>query len=292
MGPSQSQRLMQYYGDLDEIEKELVERGFEAEESSKKGNEVLYVQVDGGHLLTDEGYRETKVGRVFKGSHLKQISSDNEVVELRNKLEQSDYLANLGYYESFTKRFNLLIENHLQMNNYELVLISDGAEWIANWQLQRYPFAIMILDFYHALEHLCTYAKQIFNSTKNKEDWIAKRKEELLKGQLDEVIIAIKEKSLGRRIAIQNKAEALVTYYEKNRFRMKYNQYLKKGYCIGSGAIESAISTVVQQRCKLVGQRWTKRVKAVLNIRALYMSNKKDKLLKIINDQMGYKIAA
>ena len=51
---------------------------------------------------------------------------------------------------------------------------------------------------------------------------------------------------------------------------MKYPEYraksMSKGYCIGNGAIESAISTV----CKLVGQRWTKRVAAVLNIRAVF----------------------
>lgn len=292
IGSSQSQRLMQHFGELKEVENELIEKGFEADQTSKGFKEVLYAQVDGGHLLTDDGYRETKVGRVFKNSHIERISTDNEGVELRNRLEQSDYLANLGYYQSFTKRFNKLLDSHLENNNYTLVLISDGADWIMNWQLKKYPFAIMVLDFYHALEHLGTYAKMIFNSTKNKEDWLAKRKEELLKGQLDKVITAIQNKSSGRRIAIQKKAVALINYYEKNRFRMKYNQYLEKGYCIGSGAIESAISTVVQQRCKLVGQRWTKRVKAVLNIRALYMSNKKDKLVNIINEQMGHKIAA
>jgi len=289
IGSSQSQRLMQYFGQLGEVEKALIERGFEAESSS---TEVLYTQVDGGHLLTDDGYRETKVGRIFKGSHIKQISSDNEAVELRNKLEHSDYLANLGYYQSFTKRFDQLIDSHLKTTNYELVFISDGADWIANWQLEKYPCAIMILDFYHALEHLGDYSKMLFSSIKNKADWMSEQKEKLLKGEVDKVITAIKEKSKGRRITIQNKATALINYYVKNRYRMKYNQYIEKGYCIGSGAIESAISTVVQQRCKLVGQRWTSRVKAVLNIRALYMSNKKDKLLKIINKQMGQNIAA
>ena len=73
---------------------------------------------------------------------------------------------------------------------------------------------------------------------------------------------------------------------------MKYDEYLSAGYCIGSGAIESAISTVVQQRCKLVGQRWTERVTAVLNIRAVFKSGKKEKLRNIINAKMGYKNAA
>lgn len=292
MGSSQCQRLMQYFGELNAVEGQLLEKGFEADQPGHETKEVLYAQVDGGHLLTDDGYRETKVGRIFKGSHIGQVSTDNEGVGLRNKLGQSDYLANLGYYRSFTKRFDELINSHLQTDKYTLVLISDGAEWIANWQLGKYPSAVMILDFYHALEHLGDYAKMIFNSSENKAGWVAGRKEELLNGQLDKVITAIKEKCSGRRTSIQNKAEALITYYNKNRFRMKYDQYLEKGYCIGSGAIESAISTVVQQRCKLVGQRWTKRVKAVLNIRALYMSSKKDNLLKIINAQMGHSIAA
>ncbi|MFT6021791.1 MAG: hypothetical protein ACI9CQ_004601 [Saprospiraceae bacterium] len=292
MGSSQSQRLMHHFGQLSEVEEALITKGFETEQCSKENKEVLYAQVDGGHMLTDDGYRETKVGRIFKGSDIKRISTDNEGVELRNKLEQSDYLANLGYYQSFTKRFDQLIKSHFKKDKYTLVLISDGAEWIANWQLEKYPSAIMILDFYHALEHLGVYAKMIFNSAENKEHWIAKRKEELLNGELNKVITAIQKKSLGRRAAIQEKAKTLITYYEKNRFRMKYDQYLKQGYCIGSRAIESAISTVVQQRCKLVGQRWTKRVKAVLNIRALCMNNKKEKLLKIINTQMGHLIAA
>ena len=255
MGSSQAQRLMQYFGELESVEKELIERGFEADKPKSKDKETLYVQVDGGHLLTDDGYRETKVGRIFKGSDITQISTDNEGVKLRNKLNQSDYLANLGYYKSFTSRFNQLIESHLKPNKYTLVFISDGAEWIANWQLEKYPSAIMILDFYHVLEHLGDYAKLVFNSDENKASWIAEQKEKLLKGELEKVITAIKEKSLGRRPAIKNKAATLVIYYEKNHFRMKYNQYIEKGYCIGSGAIESAISTVVQQRCKLVGQR-------------------------------------
>lgn len=292
IGASQIQRLMQHFGNLEETEEQLTQSGFEANKSSTGAKEILYVQVDGGHLLTDEGYKETKVGRIFKGSHLKRVSSDNEEVRTRNKLDQSDYIAQLGHYKNFTNRFDKLLNNHIKDNDYDLVFISDGAEWIANWQLEKYPSATIILDFYHAYEHLGKYAKKIFSSEKNKAIWMKKRKEELLNGQLDDVITAIKEKCSNRCISIQNEAEGLINYYEKNRYRMKYDEYLEKGYCIGSGAIESAISTVVQQRCKLVGQRWTERVQAVLNIRALHMSGKKENLKNIINAQMGHPMAA
>ena len=199
IGASQSQRLMQYFGSLDEVEHQLKDRGFEPDLSKGKQKETLYAQVDGGHLLTDEGYRETKVGRIFKSTSVKCVSTDNEGVNKRNQIEQSDYLAQLGHYQLFTKRFDTLLDSHLSCNPYELVLISDGVEWISNWQVNKYPKATMILDFYHALEHLSSYAKMIFNSDKNKGDWIANQKEELLQGNLDKVILAIKEKSITRR---------------------------------------------------------------------------------------------
>ena len=173
-----------------------------------------------------------------------------------------------------------------------MVAISDGAEWIANWLLTEYPAAIVILDFYHALEHLADFATSVFSSQTNRSDWIEECKKELLDGQLDQVIAAVKEKMSGRRKSIIDKANLLIAYYEKNRYRMKYDEYRKAGYCIGSGAIESAISTLVQQRCKLVGQRWTKKVTAVLNIRAVFKSGKRDKLRSLINRQMGYAHAA
>lgn len=291
VGSSQAQRLMQYFGTLSQVEEQVKAPGFEPVDVKNSTldhqKEVLYAQVDGGHLLTDDGYREVKVGRIFKHDAVKCISIDNQQVNKRNQVEQSDYLANLGYYKYFTDRFDELLQNHLSTQRYELVLVSDGATWISKWQQERYANAIMILDFYHALEHLCDYAKLLFGNQQQRSIWIACRKKELLQGQLDNVIANIQQKSLGRRSQIIDKADELIRYYEKNRFRMKYDEYLSKGYFIGSGAIESAISTVAQQRCKLVGQRWTTKVQAVLNIRSLYMSHKNENLLNIISMKMG-----
>lgn len=299
IGSSQSQRLTQYFGNLAQVEEILSSPGFDFEQAaSNQGgdptpDEVLYVQVDGGHLRMDEGFRETKVGRIFAGHHCIKKSSDNEGVNRRIELASSDYLAHLGHYAGFTARFDPLVRAHLnQAPNAQMVAIADGAEWIANWLLAEYPTAILILDFYHVLEHLADFATLIFTSDTNRLDWIEYQAKELQDGQIDKVIAAVREKMTGRRDAIVNKAEQLITYYEKNRYRMKYDEYRAAGYCIGSGAIESAISTVVQQRCKLVGQRWTERVTAVLNIRAIFKSGKREKLRSLINAQMGYVKAA
>lgn len=55
---------------------------------------------------------------------------------------------------------------------------------------------------------------------------------------------------------------------------MDYKKYRENGWLIGSGPIEAAQRTVVQQRLKLSGQRWSiKKAQNVLNLRTCEMSN-------------------
>jgi hypothetical protein len=57
--------------------------------------------------------------------------------------------------------------------------------------------------------------------------------------------------------------------------RMEYPEYLANGWCIGSGAVESACKTVVGQRLKLAGMRWGEDgAHAVCHLRALDRSEK------------------
>lgn len=295
---SQSQRLTEYFGKLEQVEEVLTRPGFdlspEAQVDWAPLAPILYVETDGGHIRTDEGFRETKVGRLFGAHHLVKISSDDEGVELRMALAKSDYIAQLGSSTDFTQRFDKLIAAHLkQTPNLQLVAISDGAEWIARWLASRHTDAVMILDFYHATEHLADFAKAAFSDEHACSNWIETCSKQLLEGLLDRVIEAIADKkNTCKKQDVKQQADSLIKYYEHNRYRMKYHQYRAAGYCIGSGAIESAISTVVQQRCKLVGQRWTKRLNAVLNMRAVFKSHKRDSLRNVIAIQMGLARAA
>jgi hypothetical protein len=293
-GGSQSQRLVQHFGLLDEMEGLLTQPGFELSAAEDADSSpTIYVQCDGGMLLTDDGYRETKIGRVFADEHRKRISSDNEGVNKRYELERSDYLAHMGDCTTFTNRFDKLIGNHTSQNpEAQLVVITDGADWIADWIKKSYPTAIPVLDFFHVIEKISEFATMIFSSEANKELWIKARATDLLDGKVGKVILAIRTKAVGRRAAILEKSRVVTNYLDKNQYRMKYDEYRAKGHCIGSGAIESAVSTVMQQRCKLVGQRWTQRVQAVLNLRAAFKSGKRSQLRKLISQQMGYQNAA
>ena len=63
-------------------------------------------------------------------------------------------------------------------------------------------------------------------------------------------------------------------YLGKNEGRVDYPKYLRNGWQIASGAVESACKTVVNQRLCLGGMRWGEEGSdAVAHLRALYRSD-------------------
>ena len=56
-----------------------------------------------------------------------------------------------------------------------------------------------------------------------------------------------------------------LAYFRANASRMTYRTFRRKGYFIGSGAIEGACRHVVAQRAKLSGMRWS--VPGAANVR-------------------------
>jgi hypothetical protein len=77
----------------------------------------------------------------------------------------------------------------------------------------------------------------------------------------------------------------LIRYYQNNTARMKYGTFIKKGYLIGSGAIESAHRNVIQQRLKLSGQRWSiDGAQRIANVRAHRKSNRWNELIGLVKN--------
>lgn len=153
-----------------------------------------------------------------------------------------------------------------------LVFVNDGALWLKNWMQETYPEATQILDYFHAVEHLGKLAEHITSEPKN--EWTRRYANKLLEEGVEKTIQSLKMMPI---VTAEGKKckEKLLNYFEANAYRMDYPTYDKKGYYIGSGAIESAHRTVIQKRLKLSGQRWTMEgAQRVLNLRVLKMSGK------------------
>ena len=78
---------------------------------------------------------------------------------------------------------------------------------------------------------------------------------------------------MGRRRGLRGtKAKELATicnYLAKNRERMRYNEYLAKGYPIASGVIEGACRHYVKDRMERTGMSWVQvGAQAMLELRS------------------------
>ena len=89
---------------------------------------------------------------------------------------------------------------------------------------------------------------------------------------VDQVIESLRFLGPHQRTAAKRTAVAdLERYLTTNRARMRYQTFRAAGYAIGSGAVESAVSYVVQQRMKRVGMHWrAPGADAMLALRSIY----------------------
>lgn len=291
-------RLLQEYGAdenvCSELEKPLREEELvsyrETEDVSERGSkkEIIYAMFDGGLLFFDEGWKEVKLGRVFLGSQIVPQNTDSEQFTRRNRVFNSEYIARKGHCSKFVAKFGRLVRAHMEARpEAQLVFITDGAPWMREWITNNFPEATAILDFYHACEHIFDFLKLLYADKKERDTKCKEWKNLLCEGRTEELSGLVAEYKEHNEKAISDKAKTLFVYLSNNTKRMLYGTFRDEGLFIGSGAIESAVSAVVQQRCKLKGQRWGKHVQPVLNIRTIYRSGKGKRLNNIINKRFG-----
>jgi hypothetical protein len=220
----------------------------------------LYITADGTSVSTDEGGKEVKIGGVY------------ETPQTKNGLA-NDIMYTGGFHNSehFGKKLYVLALRRGLRAAGEVIFIGDGARWI--WKLARYHFpeAIQIVDFYHATKRLWSLSHNIYGEgTKACKDWAKKRVKHLLKGKVELVIDSLCELA-SPNMDVTEEIGDNITYFTNNKERMRYNEYRKRGYHIGSGTVESACKHVVGQRLKQAGMRWSiQGADAILQLRILW----------------------
>jgi len=231
-------------------------------------NEKVYAMLDGGMLLTRPSeWKEAKLGRVFKEGSIYQLS------EQRKEIRVSEYVAHLGNHKEFEIKMNVLTDKYESLNE-RLIFINDGAKWIWNWIESEYPKATQILDYYHAKEHLGTFAGFYFRDKIERQQWI-ETSGNLLKKEGVEAVINLIIDLAPKTTTIEKEKVKLLNYYTNNLSRMDYPAYIRQGLLIGSGAIEAAHRTISQKRLKQSGQRWSiNGAQNILNLRVLHKSNR------------------
>lgn len=237
---------------------------------------VVYIQTDGAALntrLKDESgssWRENKLGEIFTSKDIRYWT--NHKGERQHQILRKEYTSFVGSAGEFKKHLLACALRNGYGHFKETVVLSDGATWIRNMVEELFPDAQQILDYFHLCENVHTYAKALFNMDASKYVPWAKRICAHLK--LSQYKLVLQELEPTKDVKPDGCHVNLYGYISNNIKNIDYALYEKKGYFIGSGAIESGNKLILQDRLKRAGMRWnTTTAQAMLTLKTKAESN-------------------
>jgi hypothetical protein len=135
--------------------------------------------------------------------------------------------------------------------------LGDGASWVWSLKADRFPSAHELLDFYHGSQHLWAVGRALRGEAQPQlAAWVEPRLHQLRHGRETTVLGAI-ARLKSRRGAAGKILAREQHYFAEHAGRMHYQAVARRGWPIGSGAVESACRQK-QRRFKCVGQFWTR----------------------------------
>ncbi len=157
------------------------------------------------------------------------------------------------------------------------VALTDGAHALQDQMRAALPEHTLVLDIIHAVEHLWIAANAWLGERHpDRTTWVRDHLLALLRGQVDAVVAALSSTATEPQLSATRR-EAIadtIAYYRRNAPYMRYDQYLARGWPIGTGVIESACGHLVKDRLQQAGMRWTKDgAHAILDLRAIRLTN-------------------
>ena len=229
----------------------------------KKVPDRLYGSMDGVQVPVGEDWRELKTLTWYKVAPV--------YGEEKERSQEITYHCEIAPAEEFGKLLWATVIQRFADKAKDLIFVCDGAVWIWNLVSHYFPDAIQIVDWYHACEYLTPIATALFSDDAQKKKWLQKTKRWLWQGKIKKVLQECRKHLRSPAAAA---AQSAITYYSNNQHRMKYAQYRKKGYAIGSGTVESACKQIATARLKIAGARWTLQgVVATAKARAAWLTN-------------------
>ena len=237
---------------------------------------VVYIQTDGAALntrLKDESgstWRESKLGEVFTTKDIRYWK--NQKGERQHQILRKEYISFIGAAEVFKKHMLACALRNGYGQFEETVVLGDGATWIRNMVEEFFPDAQQILDYFHLCENVYTYAKALFNMDALKYTPWAKSICTRLRASQYKLVLQELEPMKDKKP--NGCSVNLYGYISNNIKNIDYAAYEKKGYFIGSGAIESGNKLILQDRLKRAGMRWnTETAQAMLTLKTKAESN-------------------
>jgi len=160
------------------------------------------------------------------------------------------------------------------------VAVTDGERALQN-RVEGTLGVTLILDLLHVLEKLWK-AAYVFHAEGSLEAelWVLDRTLRILFGDVSQVVKGIRQSVTKRAISGARRKTlcGVADYLRRNRARMRYDEYLAKGWPIASGPVEGACKNLIKDRMERSGMRWTEEMaEAIVQLRAIYLSGDFDR---------------
>jgi hypothetical protein len=213
--------------------------------------------------------REAKLGCVFT-----QTGLDDQGRPVRDEASTS-YVGAIETAEAFGRRIYAEAARRGVQRAEQVIVLGDGAPWIWGIADEHFPGAIQIVDLYHAREHLADLGHSLYGlGSAASKDWVAARRKELDAGDIEQVVAALGRLRPGRE-EVQEAVRKAMGYFQTNGDRMRYARFRHQGLFVGSGVVEAGCKTIVGQRLKQSGMRWTVRgANAIIALRCCQLSGR------------------
>jgi len=251
---------------------------------SDKSLPILYISYDGtgvpmtpGELRGRRGKqadgsaktREAKIGCVFT-----QTTTDAKGFPVRDPGSTS-FVGAIESAEDFGWRIDGEAIRRGLNQAQRVVVLGDGAEWVKNLAQMHFPEATLIIDLYHARQHVSGLCKALFAIDEKK---IGQQRirwwTDLDDGKVEKIIHQAQQQ-LPRDPEAKKKSETEIHYLEKNKEYMRYAKFRSQGLFVGSGVVEAGCKTLIGQRLKQSGMEWSVRgANAIISLRCIIRSNR------------------
>jgi len=206
------------------------------------------VGFDGVMLRTWEGKKEARVGVVYEPDWEAGRTPADEA-----RLHK-EYFATTGSRESLVAAVCRRARERAGAGVVAVVCDGAALDWV---DLEAYlPHRVEILDFYHVLERVGQLAQALHpEAPVAAAAWQAEQKQALLAGGPASLLRCLRAWEPASEAAQALRREQLA-YFTRQQGRMRYPDFLRWGFPVGSGAVEGACKHVVSDRCRRSGMRW------------------------------------
>lgn len=305
MRPSRStlDRLPKGLSQMWEARRSQWESALRAQEEMVVGAAVLAVSLDGVMAPMKDGQRESRREQSRQeGKHTRGPAGYREVgcgsvshYDAHGERLRTVRHARMPQPKKRTLKSQLASEvAHAlaQQPQLRLVKVADGAR--DNWEFlaKELPPGEEVVDFYHAAEHLRRAFDHAYGEASLKaQARFAEYRHLLLEADdgAGKVIrtLAYHHRRKPRCAALAQELE----YFRRNRSRMDYARLRAQSLPIGSGVIEATCKTLVTQRMKRSGQRWSSDGgQAILSFRALVQSERFDAAWNLLSAEYRHDV--